>query len=125
MAAIDTVEIADCAAQARELLAKARKHLGSGDLHPASRKGWRAAEHMAQAVAAAQGWEYATNDGFDIVLGRARQLTGDHRLGALRGLANELRANHYRRKRHLHADIIGHDLESVAELIEILTPLTT
>ena len=124
MAAIDTVEIADCAAHARELLAKARKHLAAGDLHPASKQGWRAAEHMAKAVAAARDWEYRTHDHFSVVLNSAWGLTGEDRLLVLCGIANDLHANHYRRKRHLHTDIIGHDLESVAELVELLAPLT-
>ena len=125
MAAIDTVEVADCAAHARELLAKARKHLASDDLHPASRKGWRAAEHMAKAVAAARGWEYRTHDHFSVVLNSAWGLTGEDRLLVLCGIANDLHANHYRRKRHLDADMIGKNLESMAELVELLEPLTT
>ena len=125
MAIIDPVEVADYAAQAREFLAKGREYLAAGDLHQASEKGWGAAAHMAKAVAAAQGWEYETHADFSVVLGRARRLTGDARLGSLRGTANDLHGNYYRRKRHLDANNIGEDLESMAELIEILEPLTT
>ena len=124
MTAVDPVEVADYAAQAREFLAKARKHLASGDLHPASKKGWRAAEHIAKAVAAEQGWEYRTHDHFSVVLNSAWGLTGDDRLLVLRAIANDLHGNYYRRKRHLDADTIGEDIESVAELVELLEPLT-
>ena len=123
MATIDTVEAAACAARARELLAKARKHLASGDLHPASKKGWRAAEHMAKAVAASQGWEYDTHADFSVVLNRAWRLTGDDLLPGLRATANDLHGNYYRRKRHLDAAAIGRDIDSMAELLELLAPL--
>ncbi len=121
----DVVEVPDHAEQARDFLAKSREHLTAGHLHPASRKGWRAAEHMARAVAAAQGWEYATRDDFSVVLNEARRVTDDDRLPGLRGIANDLHGNYYRRKRHLDAEVIGRDIESMAELVEILAPLTT
>ncbi len=123
MAAVDPVEVADHAAQAREFLAKAREYLASDDLHQASEKGWGAASHMAKAVAAAQGWEYETHADFSVVLNRARRLTGDARLGSLRAIANDLHGNYYRRKRHLDAAVIGEDVESMAELLELLAPL--
>ena len=123
MTTVDPVEVADYAAQAREFLAKAREYLAADDLHQASEKGWGAASHMAKAVAAAQGWEYETHADFSVVLGRARRLTGDARLGGLRGIANELHGNYYRRKRHLDAAVIGEDIESMAELLELLAPL--
>ena len=78
---------------------------------------------MAKAVAAAQGWEYETHADFSVVLNRAWQATGNDQLRALRGIANELHSNYYRRKRHLNAAVIGRDIESVAELVEILAPL--
>ena len=123
MATRDPVEVADHAAQAREFLAKSREYLDAEDLHQASEKGWGAAAHMAKAVAAAQGWEYETHADFSVVLNRAWQVTGDDQLRALRGIANELHSNYYRRKRHLDAAVIGQDIESVAELVEILAPL--
>ena len=123
MATRDPVEVADHAAQAREFLAKSREYLDAEDLHQASEKGWGAAAHMAKAVAAAQGWEYETHADFSAVLNRAWQATGDDQLLALRGIANELHSNYYRRKRHLNAAVIGRDIESVAELVEILQPL--
>ena len=78
---------------------------------------------MAKAVALAHGWEYETHADFSVVLNRARQVTGDDHLPALRSIANELHSNYYRRKRHLNADSIAEDIESVAELVEILAPL--
>lgn len=121
----DVVEVPDHAEQARDFLAKSREDLAAGRLHPASRRGWRAAEHMAKAVAAAQGWEYETRDDFSLVLNEARRVTDDDRLPGLRGIANDLHGNYYRRKRHLSAAVIGQDLESMAELVEILAPLTS
>ena len=119
----DLVEVADHAAQAREFLAKSREYLDAGNLHRASEKGWRAAAHMAKAVAAAQGWEYETHADFSVVLNRAWQATGDDRLPGLRGIANDLHSNYYRRKRHLDAESIAEDIESTAELLDILAPL--
>ena len=123
MTAVDPVEVADYAAQAREFLAKAREYLAADDLHQASEKGWGAASHMAKAVAAAQGWEYATHADFSVVLNRAWRLSGQDRLPGLRATANDLHGNYYRRKRHLDAAAIDRDIESIAELLELLAPL--
>ena len=117
-------EIADYEAQAREFLTRSREYLAQGDLHQASEKGWGAAAHMAKAVAVAQGWSYETHADFSEVLYQARQLTGNSSLRGLRGIANELHVNYYKRKRHLNADSIGEDIESIAELLDILHPLT-
>ncbi|MXZ45661.1 MAG: HEPN domain-containing protein [Chloroflexi bacterium] len=124
MATDDLVEVADHAEQAREFLTRCREYLAAGDLHQASEKGWGAAAHMAKAVAAAQGWEYATHADFSVVLNQAWEVTRNDRIRDLRGIANELHGNYYRRKRHLNANVIGRDIESVAELVEILAPLT-
>ena len=120
----DSAAVTDHLAQARERLDRARQHLADGRLHKASRKGWRAAEHMAKAVAEVQGWEYERHDHFSVVLNNAYRLTGDDGVRVLRAIANELHGNHYRRKRHLHADLIGEDIEKVAQLLELLAPLT-
>ena len=117
-------EIADYAAQAQEFLAKSREYLAQGDLHQASEKGWGAAAHMAKAVAVAQGWTYDTHADFSLVIDQARRLTGNSSLRGYRGIANELRGNHYRRKRHLDSGLIREDLEMVAEMLDILSPLT-
>ena len=124
MAAGDMVEVADYAAQAREFLTRSREYLAAGDLHQASEKGWGAAAHMAKAVAAAQGWEYETHADFSLVLNQARRVTGNDRLPGLRGIANDLHGNYYKRTRHIEADSVAEDIESVAELVEILAPLT-
>jgi len=50
--------------------------------------------------------------------------TGNDLLRELRGIPNDLHGNFYERKRFLEADIIRRDIESVAELLELLTPLT-
>ena len=51
-------------------------------------------------------------------------MTGNARIPDLRGRANDLHGNYYRRKRHLDADAIGEDIESIAELLTLLAPLT-
>ena len=117
-------EITDYEAQAREFLAKSRGYLAQGDLHQASENGWGAAAHMAKAVAVAQGWTYETHSDFSLVIDQARRLTENSSLSGLRGIANELHGNYYRRKRHLDSGLIGEDLERVAEMLDILHPLT-
>ncbi len=79
---------------------------------------------MAKAVAIAQGWTYETHADFSTVLYEARRLTGNASLSGLRSIANELHFNDYRRKRHLNPDAIGEDLESIAQMVAILQPLT-
>ena len=117
-------EVTDHEAQAREFLAKGREYLDAGDLHQASEKGWGAGAHMAKAVAIAQGWEYRRHSDFSRVMNEANLATGNDRLRALRGIANDLHGNYYERKRHLNAEIIGRDLESIEDLLAILVPLT-
>ena len=123
MTAEELVAIADFEAQARDFLNRGRAYLAAGHLHQASEKGWGAAAHMAKAVAVAQGWPYDTHADFSLVLNRATAATGEDRLRGLRAIANELHSNYYRRKRHLDAAEIGRDLESIAELLELLVPL--
>ncbi len=119
----ELVAVVDYEEQARDFLTRGRAYLVRGHLHQASEKGWGAAAHMAKAVALAQGWSYDTHADFSVVLSKATTATGEDRLRALRAIANELHGNYYRRKRHLNAGIIGQDIESVAELVEILAPL--
>ena len=117
-------EIADYESQAQEFLANSRDFLDAGNLHQASEKGWGAAAHMAKAVASAQGWRYETHADFSQVMLQASRLANNSRIRELRGVPNELHQNYYRRKRHLDASAIREDLETVAELLEILYPLT-
>ena len=114
----------DYETQAREFLAKGREYLAVGDLHQASEKGWGAAAHMVKAVAEAQGWTYDRHSDFSWVINQAFLKTGNDRLRELRGIPNDLHGNYYVRKRFLNAEIIGKDIESVAELVELLAPLT-
>ena len=120
----ETTEISDYEAQAREFLAKSREYLAQGDPHQASEKGWGAAAHMAKAVALAQGWKYDNHPDFSEVMYKARQLSGNSGLNGLRAIANDLHGNYYKRKRHLDSDSIQEDLDRVAELLDILQPLT-
>ena len=124
MAVGEPTAIEDYAAQARDFLSRAREYVAQGDLHQASEKGWGAAAHMAKAVALAQGWSYDTHAEFSYVLNQARRQTGNDYLRSLRGIANDLHGNYYRRKRHLDREEIARDVESVAELLELLEPLT-
>ena len=118
------IEVADYEAQAREFLAKSREYLAQGDLHQASERGWGAAAHMAVAVIMPQGCTYETHSDFSEVLYQERQMTGNSGLSGLRSIANELHVNYYKRRRHLNANSIGEDLESIAELLDVLRPLT-
>ena len=116
-------EVSDYETQAQEFLAYSRDFLAAGNLHQASEKGWGAAAHMAKAVASAQGWQYETHADFSQVMLQASRLADNPRIRELRGVPNELRQNYYKRKMHLDADAISSDLETVAELLEILHPL--
>ena len=120
----DHQEVADYESQAREFLGLARDFLAAGNLHQASEKGWGAASHMAKAVASAQGWEYSTHPDFSEVMYQASRLADNPRIQQIRGVANELHQNYYKRKRHLNSEAIGADLETTAELLELLHPLT-
>ena len=116
--------VADYKQQARDFLGQSRVYLAEGNLHQASEKGWGAAAHMAKAVATAKGWEYIKHIQFSHVLNEARRLTGDSRIPGLRGIANELHGHYYERKRNLEAESIGVDLDNIADLLDILKPLT-
>ena len=120
----DNESVGDYEIQAREFLAQSRECLAGGKLHKASEKAWGAAAHMAKAVAAAQGWEYVRHRDFSRVINEASIMTGNDHLYNLRGIANDLHGNYYERKRHLDAESIRKDIDSVAELLEILAPLT-
>ncbi len=124
MTTMDRSEVEDYAQQSRQFLERARKYAADGDLHQASEKAWGAAAHMAKAVAAAQGWEYDKHRDFSHVLNNAWELTGNDQIRPLRAIANDLHGNYYRRARFLSAKAIAADVESVAELVEILAPLT-
>ena len=120
----DPGAIEDYKRKSREFLARSRAFLVDGDLHQASEKGWGAAAWMAKAVATSQGWEYRKHGQYSVVLNNARRLTGDDRLRTLRAIANELHSNYYKREFLLSANAIGLDLNSMAELLDILEPLT-
>ena len=116
--------IADYREQAHEFLSQSRIYLAEGKLHQASEKGWGAAAHMAKAVALARGWQYTKHNHFNHVLNESRRLTQNDKLPGLRGVANDLHGYYYERKRHLEAEAIGVDLDNIAELLDILEPLT-
>ena len=119
-------DIAGYAAQAREFLVKGRQYLAAGDLHQASEKGWGAATHMAKAVALAQGWQYSRHSHLHRVMNRVGELSrnGDH-VAFLHGRAEALHVNFYDLKRELDAEQISLDLDYMAELVELMSPLTS
>ena len=112
------------AAQAREFLGRAREYLAAGDLSQASEKGWGAAAHMVKAVALAQGMTYQRHSQFHQVMNRARQLTGNDRLRLLHGRADVLHVNFYELSGGLDTNAISLDLDDMAELLDLLQPLT-
>ena len=117
-------QVGGYASQAREFLGKAQEYLDAGDLHQASEKGWGAAAHMAKAVALTQGWPYERHDQFHQVMNRARNLTGNDRLRLLHGRADVLHVNFYQLKDGLDQETIREDLTNIAEMLDILEPLT-
>ena len=120
----DAEAIDDYKQQARDFLAKGWEYLAAGDMHQASEKGWGAAAWMTKAVAVAQNWRYDQHAHFNVVLNNALVLTGNERLLALRGIANELHRNYYTRKQFLNTSIIRRELNAAGELLDILEPLT-
>ena len=116
--------IADYRQQAREFLVKSREYLANDDLHQAAEKGWGAAAWMAKAVAEAQGWQYKRHEEFADIVNRSRLMTGDEQLRNYRRVANELHGYFYTRKRFLDVEDIGDGLDRIAELLDILEPLT-
>ena len=117
-------EAAEHTAQAREFLDRAGQHLADGDLHQASEKGWGAAAHMAKAVALVQGWEYQRHSQFHQVMNQASRMTGSDQLRLLHGRADVLHGNFYELRRGLDEETIRKDLASMAELLDVLEPLT-
>ena len=103
---------------------KSSQYLADDQLHQASEKGWGAAAWMAKAVAQAQGWQYKRHEEFADIINRSRLMTGDEQLRNHRRVANELHGYFYTRKRFLDAEDIGDGLDRIAELLDILEPLT-
>ena len=117
-------EIRKHAGQASEFLFEGREYLVAGDVHQASEKGWGAAAHMAKAVALAQGWEYTRHSQFHRIMNQAGRVTGSGRLPLLHGRAEILHVNYYELEEDLDTGQISQDLDSVAEMLDILQPLT-
>ena len=120
----DPEEVADYESQAREFLSLAQEFLAAGNLHQASEKGWGAAAHMAKAVAIAQGWQYERHSHFHRIMNQAGRMTGNARLPFLHGRAEILHINYYELEEDLDPALISNDLENMAELLEMLHPLT-
>ena len=80
---------------------------------------------MAKSVALAQGWQYTRHSQFHRLMNQASQATGNPRLRHLHGRAEILHINFYDLKTELSRDEISHDIDDMAELLEILYPLTS
>ena len=115
--------VADHQARASYFLQRGREFLAGGDLHQASEKGWGAAAHMVKAVAASYGLTYESHDEFDHVLEQVSALARNDRIHDLGNAAQYLHRNYYKRKMFLRPEPIGRNLDNVAELIGLLTPL--
>ncbi len=115
--------VADHRARAAYFLQRGREFLAEGDLHQASEKGWGAAAHMVKAVAASYGFRYESHDEFDHVLEQASALARNDRIHDLGNAAHYLHRNYYKRKTFLKPDRIERNLDYVAELIRLLSPL--
>ena len=79
---------------------------------------------MAKAVALAQGWPYERHSQFHQVMNQARQVTGSDRVRLLHGRAAVLHINFYELSGGLDPEAIGEDLANMAELLDVLEPLT-
>ena len=115
---------AACRQQSRTFLFKSREYLAAGDLHQAAEKGWGAAAWMAKSVAETQGWSYSKHDEFFSVMHRAEDLLGDQRIAGFLRTANRLHGFFYTRRTLLRPSVIGAGLDEMAELLDILQPLT-
>ena len=120
----DPTAVEDYRQQARTFLEKARQYLAEDDLHQASEKGWGAAAWMAKAVAVTQGWEYSDHAQFGVVCRNAADLTGNERLLDFSAAAYGLHRNYYTRKRFLSDRTILRTLDQMAEMLDVLEPLT-
>ena len=119
-----TAIVEDYRKQAWDFLGQSKQFLAAGDLHQASEKAWGAAAHMAKAVAENKGWPYDSHPGFSEVINHVWAETGNDDVRRLRGVANDLHGNYYKRKMHLDASVIERDMEDVETLLNILVPLT-
>ena len=120
----DAEAVEDYRRQARDFLGRAREYLVADDLHQASEKGWGSAAWMAKAVAVTHGWQYREHAQFGVVLRNASDLTGNERLLDLSDAAYGLHRGYYTRKRFLSSRSIARNLDQMAELLDILEPLT-
>ena len=109
--------------KARKFLAQARECLRAKNLRQAAESGWKAADHMARAVALAQGWLYDTPGKFLEVMGNAAAQTGDNRIHVLTGSAHILRDNSESGS-ELDYETIKEHVDRVVDLLDLLVPLT-
>ena len=110
----NTNEVSAAADRARDCLHEAKERLRSGDLLQAATSGWKAADHMAGAVALVQGWPYDTPGKFLEVMLTAADQTECDRINVLIGPAHMLRDTSESQS-ELDYEIIKERVERVAE----------
>ena len=110
--------------QARQYLEQSSQLLAMGKLPDASGHGWAAAAWMFKAVAEAQGWQYRHDDEILDIVRRAQQKSGNSKMRELNTSASMLLTFSGMRKRYLQADDVSNLLDQMAELLDILEPLT-
>ena len=124
MTTADRAEVGDVAQQSLQLLERARSYLADGDLHQASEKAW-ALPLTWPRPSQQQTVGHTRSTAISALCSHNAWLqTGDDRIRELRGIPNDLHGYYYVRKRFLDAKVIAADIESVAELVDILAPLT-
>ena len=112
--------------QAREFLGGARQYLSDGDMREASSKGWYAARYMAKAVADAMGESCTCSEDFWRVVSVAGGRLGQRRsiLRLARSADALLHCRYYDPEERRKTEDISDDLGDVAELLDLLEPLT-
>ena len=112
--------------QAREFLGEARQYLSDGDLREASRKGWYAASYTAKAVADTMGESCTCYEDFWRVVSVAGGRLGQRRsiVRLARTADALLHCRYYDPDELRNAEDISDDLGDIAELLDLLEPLT-
>ena len=117
-------EVSTVVARARECLREAWEQLRAGELLPAARGGWEAADGMAMALALSREWPYDTPGKFHEVMRQAFNLTNEDRIRLLHGRAYMLRVA-AETQDALDMETLGKDLRDVSELLDRLEQLIT
>ena len=77
-----------------------------------------------KAVALARGWPHERHSRFHQVMNQSGQLTGSDRVRLPHGRAEVLHVNFHELSGGLDAEVIGEEVGNMAELLDVLEPLT-